>query len=158
MAISSEGMRTLDGVQGFTLTELLIALMISGALAALAIPRFIEYKTQAEIAKAVEDMRTLDTSIKVYQLDTGALPNSLASVPSGNIPDPWGQPYEYLKIDGDTKAKARKDKFLVPINSDFDLYSKGVDGESSLPLTAQKSRDDIVRANDGGYFGLASEF
>ena len=53
---------------------------------------------------------------------------------------------------------ARKDRFLVPINSDFDLYSMGKDGQSVSPLTAQKSHDDIIRANDGGYYGLASNF
>jgi general secretion pathway protein G len=52
----------------------------------------------------------------------------------------------------------RKDHFLHPINSDFDLYSMGKDGDSVAPLTAQKSRDDIIRANDGGYYGVASNF
>ena len=54
--------------------------------------------------------------------------------------------------------KPRKDRFLVPINSDYDLYSKGADGESVAPLTAAKSQDDIVRANDGEYLGLASRY
>ncbi len=53
---------------------------------------------------------------------------------------------------------ARKDRFLVPINSDFDLYSMGKDGQSVGPLTAQKSHDDVIRANDGGFYGLASNF
>jgi general secretion pathway protein G len=34
----------------------------------------------------------------------------------------------------------------------------GADGASVGPLTAAPSRDDIVRANDGGFVGLASEF
>jgi len=55
-------------------------------------------------------------------------------------------------------GQARKDRFLVPLNSDYDLYSKGQDGESVAPLTAAKSRDDIIRANDGGFIGLASEY
>jgi general secretion pathway protein G len=55
-------------------------------------------------------------------------------------------------------GQARKDRFLVPINSDFDLYSMGKDGRSVGPLTAQQSHDDIIRANDGGYYGLASNF
>jgi general secretion pathway protein G len=60
-----------------------------------------------------------------------------------------------------TKAEqqnARKDKNLHPLNSDFDLYSIGKDGESRQPLTAKWSRDDVVRANDGGFVGLASEY
>jgi general secretion pathway protein G len=59
---------------------------------------------------------------------------------------------------GGEKQKARKDRFLVPINSDFDLYSMGKDGDSKAPFTAKASRDDIVRVNDGGYVGLAEEF
>jgi general secretion pathway protein G len=52
----------------------------------------------------------------------------------------------------------RKDRFLVPINTDYDLYSMGKDGRSSPPLTAKASRDDIIRANDGAYIGLASNY
>ena len=55
-------------------------------------------------------------------------------------------------------GKPRKDHFLHPINSDFDLYSMGKDGDSVAPLTAQKNRDDIIRANDGGYHSVASNF
>ncbi len=53
---------------------------------------------------------------------------------------------------------ARKDRFLVPINCDFDLYSVGPDGESKIPLTAKQSHDDIIRAGDGAYVGVASDF
>jgi general secretion pathway protein G len=52
----------------------------------------------------------------------------------------------------------RKDKNLVPINTDFDLYSLGKDGESVGPLTAIPSRDDIVRANNGSYIGRADSY
>jgi len=55
-------------------------------------------------------------------------------------------------------GRARKDRFLVPINSDFDLYSMGRDGESVPPLAAPKSRDDVVRAANGAFVGLASKF
>ena len=53
---------------------------------------------------------------------------------------------------------ARKDHSLVPINTDFDLYSMGPDGRSSPPLTAKASRDDIVRANDGAFVGVAADY
>ena len=67
--------------------------------------------------------------------------------------DPWGNTYQYLNIeDADTKGKGTlpKDKNLLPINSDFDLFSNGPDDQSVAPLTAKASRDDIVRVNDGG--------
>ena len=47
---------------------------------------------------------------------------------------------------------------MVPVNSDYDLYSMGRDGKSNAPFTAKMSRDDIVRANDGQFVGLASEY
>jgi general secretion pathway protein G len=76
--------------------------------------------------------------------------------------DPWGNPYQYLVILGKKKSevagKWRKDRFLVPINSDFDLYSMGKDGKSQPPLTANASHDDIVRANNGEYIGEASKY
>jgi general secretion pathway protein G len=55
-------------------------------------------------------------------------------------------------------ADVREDKNLHPLNSDLDLYSIGPDGKTNLPLTAKASHDDIIRANDGGYFGVASNY
>jgi general secretion pathway protein G len=50
------------------------------------------------------------------------------------------------------------DRFLHPLNSDFDLYSMGKDGLSQAPITARASQDDIIRASDGGFIGLAAQF
>jgi general secretion pathway protein G len=47
---------------------------------------------------------------------------------------------------------------VVPINTDYDLYSMGKDGKSQPPLTAKDSRDDIIRANDGAYIGPAEGY
>ena len=47
---------------------------------------------------------------------------------------------------------------LVPLNSTYDLYSKGKDGASASALNAHASGDDVIRANDGGYIGLASGY
>jgi general secretion pathway protein G len=61
-------------------------------------------------------------------------------------------------MDGANPGQMRKDKNMVPINTDFDLYSMGKDGESVLPLTAKKSQDDIVRASNGAFVGLGSDY
>ena len=50
------------------------------------------------------------------------------------------------------------DKFLVPLNGDYDLYSMGADGETKKTLSAPASYDDVIRALNGGYIGLASNF
>ena len=91
------------------------------------------------------------------------LPDSLDDIGWGNRLDPWGSPYQYLKFKRNKQGKvipgqARKDRFLVPLNSAYDLYSMGADGDSKGPLTAKASRDDVLRAGDGAFVGLASDF
>jgi general secretion pathway protein G len=56
------------------------------------------------------------------------------------------------------KGDARKDGKLNPINSDFDLYSRGKDKVYKPQLTQKDSLDDIVRAQDGAFVGLAADF
>ncbi len=46
---------------------------------------------------------------------------------------------------------------MNPVNSDYDLYSKGPDGDTQKQFTAAKARDDIVRANNGRYYGTAED-
>lgn len=147
--------------EGFSLVELLITITIIGALIAIALPRFNSYKDQQKVSLAVADLRVLDNRIKSYKLNNEKFPAALSDLPQLSPSDPWGRPYRYLDIeDADTKGKGqvRKDKNLVPINSDFDVYSVGPDGQTTAPLTAKNSQDDIVRANDGGYYGLASKY
>jgi general secretion pathway protein G len=72
--------------------------------------------------------------------------------------DIWGNPYQYLRLDPKDPGTPRKDKWIVPINSDYDLYSMGKDGKSTSPLTANSSRDDIIRASNGSYIGLAANY
>ncbi len=94
-----------------------------------------------------------------YGLDEGKFPDTLSDIGRGNLLDPWENKYQYLNfanIKG--KGKMRKDHFMVPLNTDYDLYGMGKDGDSKPPLTAKASHDDIIRANDGRFIGLASEY
>jgi general secretion pathway protein G len=145
---------------GFSLVELLVAVTIFAALSAIAIPRFQGYRNESRNAKAISDLHILDNQINSFKMSNETWPSALSQVPQGNMLDPWGHPYRYLQIEGNSKAKGneRKDKNLVPINSDFDLYSMGADGQTASPLTAASSRDDLVRASDGHYYGLAANY
>ena len=130
------------------------------ALAAIAIPWYQSYKDQANINKTIADMRAIDTQLQLYRQVNNGYPTSLSAVPQGNILDPWGNAFQYLQIEGNSKAtgQTRKDKSLTPINSDYDLYSMGADSKTSTPLTAKASQDDVIRANNGTYYGLASNY
>ena len=68
------------------------------------------------------------------------MPPSLNDIPQGNLLVPLGRSYQYLKIEGETKVKGdvRKGKNLVPTNSDFDLYSMGVDGKTTAPYRKKR--------------------
>ncbi len=144
---------------GFTLIEVVAVSVIISALAALALPRYHDAVERAKVVRAIGDVRTL--SIEIDAQDS--LPPDLASIGRGGLLDPWGHPYVYYKFifpeHGNTPPSgARKDRFLVPVNSTYDLYSIGSDGRTAVPFTAQASRDDVVRASDGAYTGLASKF
>ena len=47
------------------------------------------------------------------------------------------------------RGHARKDHALNPINTDFDLHSMGVDGQTKPQITQRDSLDDIIRAGTG---------
>jgi general secretion pathway protein G len=143
---------------GFTLVEVLTVIAILGILSSIALPAYSTYIEKAKITACIAEIRTLEKDIFAYVGANGNLPNNLNNIGLGNINDPWGNPYQYLPVAGTPPGQLRKDRFLVPLNSDFDLYSMGKDGTSQPPLTAQVSHDDILRANDGGYVGLASEY
>jgi general secretion pathway protein G len=146
---------------GFTLIEVVLVVAIIGILSAIALPSYGAYREKQKIMACKRDIKVIDVVLKNYSIDNNGYPGTLEDVGLGGMKDPWGNPYQYLNIaDSGTKkpGAARKDHFLVPINTDFDLYSMGPDGKSAPPLTAMASRDDIVRANDGRYIGPASEY
>jgi general secretion pathway protein G len=146
---------------GFTLVELILAVAILSLVASIAIPMYRGYVAESRIHVVIHEIRQIELLVQNFALDEGVYPDSLDTVGAGDMRDPWGRPYQYLNIANgaaDTKGERRKDKFLVPVNSDFDLYSLGEDGASSPPFTAEGSRDDIVRANNGGFIGLAGDY
>jgi general secretion pathway protein G len=146
-------------VRGFTLLELMAAIAILTILSAIAIPSYQAYIQKARVAAATADIMTIATMIGRYKTLNNSLPPSLATLGYANVLDPWGQPYVYLSFTGLTgKGQMRKDKNLVPINSEYDLCSVGADGQSTPPLTAHVSKDDVILANDGNYIGLASNY
>ncbi len=145
---------------GFTLIEILSVLAIIGLLAGFGMPKLHQVTTRAKIAKAIGDIRAIQIDLMAIEAEGQPLPANLAAIQRAYL-DPWGNPYVYNPFPPPPPPVphgARRDRFLVPINSTFDLYSMGPDGQTVAPLNASKSLDDIIRANDGGYIGLASQY
>jgi general secretion pathway protein G len=143
-----------------TLVELLIVVAMVGTLAAIGVPAYNNYIDKTKNAHAVEDIRFIEAAVKMYHTQNGTFPETLDLVRSANLLDPWENPYQYLRIQPPTPPTGhqRKDHNNVPVNSDFDLYSMGKNGQSEPPFTSELGRDDIVRANDGAYVGLALDY
>jgi len=144
--------------RGVTLLEIMFALAMVAVLSAIAVPAYRAHLARVDITRAIGDVHDIGLSLERWQLNNGRFPDTLAEAGLGGRVDPWGNPYRYLNMDGARRGDMRKDKNLVPINTDFDLYSAGKDGESVPPLTARKSQDDIVRASNGAFVGLGSDY
>ena len=143
---------------GFTLVELMVVVVIIGIIAAVASITFQSFAEKARNKKAASEIASIQIKIKSYETQNGSLPASLTDTDKGNFLDPWGNSYRYSNFAIVPSNEWRKDRNLHPLNIDYDLWSMGKNGLTHKNLTAAVSHDDIVRANDGSYIGLASEY
>ncbi|MBW2631291.1 MAG: type II secretion system major pseudopilin GspG [Deltaproteobacteria bacterium] len=122
---------------GFTLIELMVVIVILGILAGLIVPRIMGRPEEARRAKAIIQIESLETTLKLYKLDNGSYPSTeqglqaLVEPPEvGNLPGNWREG-GYLE-----KGKIPKDPwnneyiYLSPgTRGDYDIISYGADGE-----------------------------
>lgn len=120
--------------RGFTLIEIMVVVVILGILAAIAVPRILNRPDTARVVKAQQDVRVIESALKLYRLDNYRYPTTeqglqalvekptIAPEPDNwkaggymqRLPsDPWGNPYHY-RNPGE--------------HSEIDVYSLGRDG------------------------------
>ena len=157
-AFAGFGLRGRSTARGFTLIEIFIAVAVVAILTAIALPAYKNYVIRAKSTQAKVDIARLNIAIERNYTDTGKYPQTLADIHLDQVVDPWGRQYMYYNIVENGKGHARKDHALNPINRDFDLYSVGPDGKSKAQITQKDSVDDIIRANDGAFIGIAADF
>jgi general secretion pathway protein G len=144
--------------RGFTLIELMLAVALVAVIAFIALPMYHGYRERVHIASAVNDLNVMSMAIQNFRVEHGEFPASLDEVGLGGMRDPWGRPYVYFNVESEGRGAARKDKALNPINTDFDLYSVGPDGETKKQVSQKESVDDVIRGRNGGYVGVAADF
>lgn len=144
---------------GFTLLELLIAVGIGAVLVLLATSQYTAYIERTRVENAKADIVGMEVAIERFDSRMFRNPTSLAEAGLDAKLDPWQRPYHYTDLsEKGSKGKARKDHKLNPLNSDYDLFSTGKDGEFKTQVDQKDSLDDVIRARDGAFVDLAKNF
>jgi general secretion pathway protein G len=120
--------------RGFTLIEIMVVVVIIGLLAAVIVPAIVGHVDQARVAKAKQDIQSLETALTMFRLDNSKFPTTeqgLAALttqptdpaikhwrPGGYLDrvskDPWGNDYQYV--------------YPGTHGKEYDLFSLGADG------------------------------
>jgi general secretion pathway protein G len=140
--------------RGFTLVELLIVVAIVGLLAVMVSLGFQDFIEKAKIARATEEIRSLEKEIIAYSTDKASYPPLLDDIGRQSLKDPWGNLYVYDQLcppaDGCSREAGGS-----PLNTDFDLYSKGANGATDPSIFHDDSLDDIIRGKNGSFANIA---
>ncbi|MBW1889094.1 MAG: type II secretion system major pseudopilin GspG [Deltaproteobacteria bacterium] len=135
-----------NNTRGFTLIELMVVIVILGILAGLIVPRIMGRPEEAKQLKAKLTIESLETSLRLYKLDTGSYPTTeqglqalIERPDTGNVPkgyrdsgylekgrvprDPWENEFVYLS---------------PGVNGEYDIVSYGADG---IPGGEGKNKD-----------------
>ena len=89
-------------IQGFTLVELLVVVLILGALAFIAIPRIGQSSTTAKKNACSTNVKVLNSQIELYYANSGSFPAALTNItgdvnyfPEGAPVCPFATTYTY---------------------------------------------------------------
>jgi len=148
-----------------------VVIAVLAALTMIGMLLYSHFIDKARNTRAIAEIRVLEKEILEFWHANDRLPDSLAELGRAAMLDPWKTPYQYVNFDTTSggeeirrttgkkgKGKGKGSGKSSLLNEDFDLFSMGKDRMSATDLSDASSQDDIVRADDGSYTGLASEY
>ncbi len=118
--------------RGFTLIEIMVVVVIIGLLAAIVAPNLMGNVDTAQINRARQDIRNIETALNLYRLDNFRYPTTVEGLEAlvtnpgesvapnwkqylSRVPrDPWNNPYQYQNPGQ---------------RGEFDVFSFGADGQ-----------------------------
>lgn len=121
---------------GFSLIEIMLVVAIMGMLAAMVAVNLGKHSLKARVNAARTSIGAIATAVKLYEMDTGKLPDSLENLMKGSGEPNWNGPY----IEGGTIQ-------VDPWGSAFGYQKTGDSGfkvSSSGPDRAAGNEDDLT--------------
>lgn len=122
-----------DRQKGFTILEILVVIVIIGILAAIALPKFAGVREDANVAVTKSNLKSIQTAVERYQLDTGTYPDGLA----------------ILIAEGYVKKKS----CLIPNTTD--VYQYGMSASDFIVYDPQNDFYTTAEGIDGNFASYA---
>ena len=123
----------------FTLLELMVVLVILGALIGLVAPNILGRSDEAKVSVAKTQIRNLMSALDLYKLDNGQYPSTAQGL-NALIAKPSGFPEARNWKDGGYLQKLPND----PWNNEFLYISPGADGAYDLISLGADGREGGV--------------
>ena len=124
---------------GFTLTELLITVIIIGILATLALPMLVKTLEKAKVGEAMSNLNLIRTGQKIYFLEYSAFSPTIDDLNIENPNTPTGRYFDYTipaANASDFTARAqRRNTAPSPYKTYYYEISKGGTITSNGPLS-----------------------
>lgn len=117
---------------GFTLTELLIVVIIIGLLATLALPMLVKTLEKAKVGEAISNLNLIRTGQKIYFLEYGRFSPTVADL---NIEDPNEQTsryFDYTMPSADASDFTGRAKRRATAPNPYDTYYYDISKEGNV--------------------------
>ena len=121
------------GQAGITLIEMLVVITIIAVLLAVVAPRMFQYGDKARVTAARDQIRSFETALGSYKLDTGTFPTTQQGLQALRIQpgdvSQWGGPYMPKDIPKDPWDHEYVYKYPGDHGDEPDILCYGRDGQ-----------------------------